>query len=168
MDKKVIIINGTGGSGKDTFVENVMKISTVNIDNISTVDKVKEVAIMLGWGGDKEERSRKFLSDIKDLWSEYCDGPYYNVLERIEKTNSEIIFVHCREPEEIGKFAKYYGEQCTTLLIKRTDHQTRGNHADENVENYSYDTVIDNDSDLMALQRKAIAFYKTECKTHPS
>lgn len=43
--KKIIIINGTGGSGKDTFVNYCAQfIKTVNI---SSVDKVKEAANIL-------------------------------------------------------------------------------------------------------------------------
>jgi len=43
--KKIIIINGTGGSGKDTFVNYCSEyIKTVNI---SSVDKVKEAANIL-------------------------------------------------------------------------------------------------------------------------
>ena len=41
--------------------------------NISSVDKVKEAAkVLAGWNGEKDEKSRKFLSDLKD-------GDNYNV-----------------------------------------------------------------------------------------
>ena len=62
--KNIIIINGTGGSGKDTFVEFVSKYSKVF--NFSSVDKVKEVARVIGWSGTKSEKDRKFLSDLKN------------------------------------------------------------------------------------------------------
>ena len=56
MDKQVIIINGTGGSGKDTFVEYCSEFAKVT--NISSVDKVKEAAkILVGWNGEKDEKS---------------------------------------------------------------------------------------------------------------
>ena len=62
MDKKVIIINGTGGSGKDTFVEFCSEFK--NVMNISSVDKVKEAAsILVGWNGEKDEKSMKLLVD---------------------------------------------------------------------------------------------------------
>ena len=47
MNKKIIVINGTGGSGKDTFVEYVSKYAKVY--NFSSVDKVKEIAKLIGW-----------------------------------------------------------------------------------------------------------------------
>ena len=56
MDKQVIIINGTGGSGKDTFVEYCSEFAKVT--NISSVDKVKEAAkILVGWNGEKDENA---------------------------------------------------------------------------------------------------------------
>lgn len=42
MNKKIIVINGTGGSVKDTFVEYVSKYAKVY--NFSLVDKVKDIA----------------------------------------------------------------------------------------------------------------------------
>ena len=53
MHKQVFIINGSGGVGKDTFVEFVSdNFSTMNV---SSVDKVKEVARVVGWSGGKSE-----------------------------------------------------------------------------------------------------------------
>ncbi len=40
MKKEIIIINGTGGSGKDTFVELCSKYKKVK--NTSSIDKVKK------------------------------------------------------------------------------------------------------------------------------
>ena len=56
--KNIVIINGYGGSGKDTFVEFVSKYNKVY--NFSSVDKVKEIAKLIGWNGKKEEKDRKF------------------------------------------------------------------------------------------------------------
>lgn len=46
MKKQIVIINGTGGSGKDTFVEFCTKYG--KIMNFSSVDKVKEIAKYIG------------------------------------------------------------------------------------------------------------------------
>ena len=63
MNKQVIIINGTGGSGKDTFVRFCSEFAKVT--NISSVDKVKEAAkILVGWNGEKHEKARKLLDDL--------------------------------------------------------------------------------------------------------
>ena len=56
MDKYIVIINGTGGSGKDTFVSFVSKYNKVY--NFSSIDKVKEIAKEVGWDGGKTEKDR--------------------------------------------------------------------------------------------------------------
>ena len=56
--KKIFIINGSGGVGKDTFVELVSQFFP--IVNFSSVHKVKEIAIKIGWDGkSKTEKDRK-------------------------------------------------------------------------------------------------------------
>ena len=62
MDKKIIIINGTGGSGKDTFVEFCSKYA--NVFNFSSIDKVKEIAKIIGWTGSKSEKDRNAREDL--------------------------------------------------------------------------------------------------------
>lgn len=57
---KTVIINGTGGSGKDTFVElckeYVEKMDNYYIYNRSSVDKIKEAAVIVGWDGSKNRK----------------------------------------------------------------------------------------------------------------
>lgn len=54
--KKIIVINGAGTSGKDTFVKLVSKYAKTI--NYSSVDFVKEVARFAGWNGQKDEKGR--------------------------------------------------------------------------------------------------------------
>ena len=67
--KKVFIINGAAGVGKDTFVEiakyKIFIKTGLPTYNISSVDNVKTAAKILGWDGEKDARGRKFLSDLK-------------------------------------------------------------------------------------------------------
>ena len=56
MKKEVVVINGTGGSGKDTFISKVSKYA--KIYNFSSIDKVKEIATLVGWNGTKTEKDR--------------------------------------------------------------------------------------------------------------
>ena len=71
----VIIINGKGGVGKDTFIQLCQNYSD-DIVNISSVDFVKEVAHFCGWQGEKDVSARKFLSDIKDALTNWKDIPF--------------------------------------------------------------------------------------------
>ena len=103
MDKQVIIINGTGGSGKDTFVEYCSEFAKVT--NISSVDKVKEAAkILVGWNGEKDEKSRKLLVDLKKISIDYNDAPFKYIQKKYKEfimRNSKYLFIHIREIDEI-------------------------------------------------------------------
>ena len=75
MEKTVIVINGAGGVGKDTLCEFAEK--HFRVMNISSITPIKEIAAMCGWGGEKTDKARKFLSDLKALSIEYNDFPIY-------------------------------------------------------------------------------------------
>lgn len=159
MTKQVFIINGNAGVGKDTFVEFVAdSFSTMNV---SSVDKIKEIARMVGWSGGKTEKDRKFLSDLKLLCTDYNDMPLNSMKEKYEEfiNNNDLnfLFLHIREPKEIEKARMIFDAK--TILIKRDSvkHIT-SNMADANVYNYNYDIVINNDSTLEELKEKADCF----------
>ena len=162
LEKRKVIINGSGGVGKDTFVDFCRIYAKVT--NISSVDKIKEAAKILGWDGGKTEDARKFLSDLKILSTEYNNYPYQYVADSIKEfesnKSSRVMFIHVREPEEIDKLKKEFG--CITLLIRNINKDIiTSNMADANINNYEYDYVVDNDLDLSALKDKAIKFITT-------
>ncbi len=173
MHKQIFIINGSGGVGKDTFVDlvtielNDMVKKFHTVINFSSVDKVKEIAKEIGWNGKKNEKDRKFLSDLKILTSQYCDMPFQSMKEKVNEFKADkdkiLMFLHIREPEEIARSAKAFNAK--TILIRRNSvkHIT-SNMADENVFNYNYDFVIDNDGTIEELKDKAKAFIKEICE----
>lgn len=157
MKKTIVVINGTGGSGKDTFVEFASKYG--KITNFSSVDKVKEIAKLIGWDGGKTEKDRKFLSDLKRLTTEYNDMAFNSIKEAVEnfkKSDNEIMFIHIREPEEIKRAVETFNAK--SLLIKRAglDNIT-SNYSDASVENYNYDYIIHNTT-LEELENEAKKF----------
>ena len=160
---KVIMINGNGGVGKDTFVELCKEVnSTVN--NISTVSFVKEIAKLCGWDGTKTPENRKFLSDLKDMLEEWGNVPNKKVEEYIEylnkAENQQILFVHAREPKNIQYYKDKYN--AITVLIKNDRvEQVTSNHADMGVYDFTYDYIIDNNGDLEQLKESAKTFMKT-------
>ncbi len=171
MKKQVFIINGSGGVGKDAFVALVSKASIYPVMNFSSVDKVKEIAKIIGWDGGKTEKDRKFLSDLKLLCTDYNNMPFDSMNEKVRefaKSNAAMLFLHIREPEEIEKAKTAFNAK--TILVKRDsiEHIT-SNMADSNVFNYQYDIVVDNDSDLAGFEEKATEFVndfiKDEIKT---
>jgi len=159
MEKRIIIINGTGGAGKDTFVSFCSEIEKVL--NVSTVDKVKEAAkILVGWNGEKDEISRKLLVDLKQLSIAYNDAPTKYIVkmsEEFKNSDDKIMFVHIREAEEIEKAKKLLNAK--TLLI--TNPRVKlivSNDSDGKVNEYKYDYYIENDGTLEDLKEKAKKF----------
>jgi len=159
--KKIVVINGPGGSGKDIVIDYAMEIlKETLLDRCSSVDQVKKLAKLFGWDGQKDDKSRKLLSDLKDMWTEYNDGPFKYIQSRFESTDSNLLFVHVREPSEIEKIVKSYGDSVATLLIRRPDMENFNNHADIEVENYNYDYIIENNGSLDDLRGNVRIFLK--------
>lgn len=156
---KVFIINGAPGSGKTTFEEFVQgEYSDCAI--ISTVDYVKTVAKFVGWDGTKTLKNRKFLSDLKDLLTEWEDIPFINTIERCkeyENTNY-IVFIDCREPDEIERLCIALDAQSIVIRRDEAERIMTSNHADANVLDYYYDIIIDNNGTLNDLKDAAKTF----------
>lgn len=157
MKKKIVVINGTGGCGKDTFVSFCSKYC--NVYNFSSIDKIREIAKMMGYDGGKTEKDRKFLADLKVLAKEYNDLPYNCIKDAINIFNdneSDMMFIHTREPEEIGRIVKEFN--ALSVLIKRKNYELiTSNSSDANVENYDYDYIFENDT-LEKLEEDAKKF----------
>lgn len=131
------------------------------VDIISTIDPVKEIATNIGWDGKKDVKSRKFLSDLKDALTEWKDLPHQWCITKIEELsyNTDLLFIDCREPQEIQRFVDEYG--ALTMIVQRGEYTPIGNHADDNVDNYQYDIVIDNNRGLEELLQEATIFVET-------
>ena len=159
MNKQVIIINGTGGSGKDTFVKFCSEFAKVT--NISSVDKVKEAAkILVGWNGEKNEKARKLLVDLKQLSIKYNNYPTKYIEEQFKmfkKNDSEYLFIHIREIEEIKKIKKLLNAK-TLLIVNPRVKLITSNSSDANVYKYNYDYKIENSGSLKDLKQKAKEF----------
>lgn len=161
---EVVIINGFAGVGKSSFVQFCKEERQKNQDvfELSTIDSIKKIAKSIGWNGEKTRRDRKFLSDLKDLLSRYNDYPHQLILNQIfeikelsYKPENLIIFVHCREPEEIMRFKLELGAK--TLLIRRADAEkvNQVNHADNGVFDFEYDCTILNNGAIDELRKDA-------------
>ena len=152
MRQLIVIINGKGGAGKDTCINEISNYYTTV--NVSSITPIKEAAKMLGWLGDKELKSRKFLSDLKLLSMGYNDYPMAYILSKIsefKQSDDWLMFIHMREPGEINKLVDRLSQDpdvlYTTLLIDRpilNDHMY-GNKADDEVFNYGYEFTFVND-----------------------
>lgn len=158
---KIYVLNGSGGCGKDTFVDLCMECADAIIWHISTITPIKEAAELLGWQGKKDEKSRKFLSDLKDLCTKAFDTSYNyieNQIYRAEQWGIDYIFIDCREPKEIERICKTFNAKSIYIDASKRNPIITSNHADAEVMNYNYDFYIDNNDTLKELKEKAKEF----------
>ena len=160
--KYVIIVNGKPESGKTTF-ENFCK-DCIDINEygwphiVSSIDPIKEVYKQLGWNGNKGDKERKHLSDLKKIWIESCNGPTQYIVDyvmRLKDDGDSFIFTDVREESEIIKLKDVLDAlsvldiKCETVLIERQQIGgiEHGNKSDDNAgQNKSlYTTTIRND-----------------------
>lgn len=157
MRKTTVVINGAGGVGKDTLCD--MAAKHFRVKNISSITPIKEIASLCGWDGTKDNKARKFLSDLKKICVEYNDYPTVWAKRQYDSfllSDEEIMFVHIREPEEISKFVKATEGEAKTLLVRggaRMSGEKYGNASDDCVEEYEYDYYFMNDSTLDEAER---------------
>ena len=157
MKKITVVINGAGGVGKDTICDLTAKHFRVR--NISTITPIKDIAKHCGWDGRKDDKSRKFLADLKALCVAYNDLPTNWAMREYEDfltTDEQILFVHIRESEEIKKFVDSTGGAARTLLIRGGARMTKsvyGNRSDDDVEKYDYDYYFVNDKSIEESER---------------
>ncbi len=160
--KQIIVINGSGGAGKDTLCD--FAAEEFRVRNVSSITPIKNIAAQVGWEGGKEDRDRKFLADLKQLVTEYNDFPNEYLLAQSREflqSDEELMFVHIREPEQITHFVGTAGVRVVTLLIRRdTNKEQFGNPADDNVENYAYNLIYRNDLPLDQAGADFISFLK--------
>lgn len=163
---KVVIVNGKPGAGKTTFETMCLGLGKAKCYICSSIDYIKDIARTCGWDGEKSPENRKFLSDLKDLLTTWNDIPMKKIHERIEYIQAAfsdnedllddvIIFVDVREPNEIQRIKDYYG--AATLLVTRdeADRIPSNNHADNDVYNFEYDIIIENNGSLDDLYKSA-------------
>lgn len=149
-NKLVVVINGKGGVGKDTLCDALGEI--YRVVNVSAITPIKEIASLHGWNGEKDLRSRRFLAELKRVFAEYNDLPNRYLVSQYEEfleSDGEVLCVHIREKDQIQRFVSAVTTPCITLLVRRElGGQTYGNDADDDVENYPYDYIFDNNGPL--------------------
>lgn len=152
----IYVVNGFPSSGKTTFELNMINELFGHGCMISSVDCIKEILVSCGWDGEKTDRSRRALSELKQLLQDFNGYPYVETCNRViaarkrfqeEGLSDEeyVIFIDCREPDTILKFCNFF--KCKSILIRRQNDYIHkyGNKSDDNILNYDYDIVIHND-----------------------
>lgn len=159
--KKVIIINGPAGVGKDEFINQVRNAGEalqLPVFSFSSVDRVKEAAIALGWDGIKTPETRQLLQDLKQISIQRLnDGPTRYLLEQIANVEHGLIFLHIREPQEIEKIMHFLPETLR-MHVDRPGIERLVNGADDVTRDTQYDFELNNDGTLEDLYLMAVEF----------
>ena len=160
MKKRIYILNGMGGCGKDTFAKFLGELC--GVFKYSSVDRVKQIAYECGWNGGKTEKDRKFLSDLKCLLSEYNDLPFDDVTARtmdfMFDEKSDVMLIDIREPAEIERAVVAYNAKSILIKNDRVPFIS-SNMADAGVYNYEYDYTIENNGTLEEFRETVHDFY---------
>lgn len=176
---KLIVINGSGGHGKDTLIKmiEVMSDNTNNIMvvNYSTVDPIRNW-LKYVWGlTDKTNEWRCLMSDINDTLNKYGELPIKETINCIKNFTQKahisicpgfqlLLFIHCREPDRIQKildecrcFTDYQG----SVFVIRPDEEAPDCPKDKfiNITKMKYDHNIIASS-LEELKVEADKFYR--------
>ncbi len=164
MEKQIFILNGAPYAGKDTFANLLNEI--IPTKHISSIDPVKSAARQLGWNGEKDLDSRKFLSEFKQFVNEhstyiwdYLDG---EVAKFRGRETEQVLLIDIREIEEIQLAVKRYNAK--TIFIDRGIEEkiTVGNPSDEvalDKDAYHYDHIIDNFVRTLDDLRKSVKVF---------
>ena len=172
----VFVINGYLGSGKDTFVSMVSKFweewkfkygfPESKVINISTIDYLKDIfKEQFNWDGSKTPEVRLALATVHQALAKWNDIPFVLTSKKIKENHSKgnIVFVHCREPENIFKYSCAF--RAPAIFIKNENakkavlyNSKNFSNADKDVENYKYSIYIDNNGTFEDLEKQAQNF----------
>ncbi len=168
--KLIIVINGKGGCGKDTLVG--FAKDEFSVWNISSIDPIKKIASQFGYKEEKkDEKSRKFLSDLKKIFVDWDDIPVKYLMEKVKEfldSDSHIMFVHIRERDEILKFHRLCDKlEFKDLIVKNlfitnpfTDNKRYGNNSDDDITSEGYDFIYENSKPLHMAKYDFLLFFE--------
>lgn len=125
MNKYIVIINGLGGVGKSEFISQCKRYCKEAdipawVFELSVVDGVKEAARSIGWNGQKSEKDRQFLSDLKKALAKWNNIPLQYLYQEVEdafikaeinQKENAVIFINSRELPDIKEIEKKYSNE---------------------------------------------------------
>jgi SpoVK/Ycf46/Vps4 family AAA+-type ATPase len=121
-DKKIILLAGPAGVGKDTLADNLIIGAGGNIKTakFAYADSIKEIATMMGWNGVKDEQGRNLLQKIGDMMNEINSDTIVDLLiNKIEKNATKaklIVITDARYDKEVTRIKEYFNEAEVEVL----------------------------------------------------
>ena len=146
--KKIAIINGSGGSGKDLFIDLATRhLDIGSVFNFSSIDPIKDILKQNGWDGiDKSDAWRLKMVNLKKELIARDDTPTRYLIDKINSVKKGVVFVHIREPDEIHKLKTRIPE-LYTIHMERPQAKVPENEVDQGTAQYPYDLYLINSGD---------------------
>ncbi len=157
--KTIIIINGPGGCGKNTFIK-ICRLYLQNTDygnvySYSSIFPIKKYMVKNGmWDGksEKTEEVRKQMAGLKKQLISDGDKPLKYLFGCANKVNAGLVFFHIREASEIEKvvksFKQKYNQNVYTIHLYRSSPTLKNFNSgvdliSQTMEYKNYDYFID-------------------------
>lgn len=169
----LVIINGYGGAGKDTFVEMCRNYATENnlsvpVYNTHHSDLAKIALKVMGWNGEKDFSSREVLKKLTS-YGDRTGKTMTHITAMLEMLASDmgdedkaIIFYHAREHafiESLTERAERMRIPTTRLLIKR-EGKNEEPLAWYDIKDEYFDVIVHNNDSLDTLRVSAEKFMR--------
>ena len=176
MGKKIIVIAGKAGSGKDTFTgilrKKLMEKLHTYISTIAFADHIKFICKRYGnWDGNKDEFGRSLLQNVGTdithnlLYPEYWADMVVNTIRIMSSYMSEyIIITDLRYKHEEHVIRTNFGESNVTTIRIDSNRKSELNdeqkkHSSESeLNNHLFDFYVNNIGSIDDLEEYADAF----------
>ena len=155
----MVILSGKAGAGKDTCGEYLVSLG---YKRYAFADELKEIARLMGWNGEKDEKGRTFLQELGSVGRNYDPDMWIKpVIEKMKREKPErIVITDCRFKNEFDaliKFAEEHGYEVIPILVKRARAGLPGN-LDEHPREKEFENfpsiVLNNDGTKGELYRQ--------------
>lgn len=168
--KKILfLVNAKARHGKDTLADGLVRItSEIRGDGITFIKKsyakkLKDIATLLGWNGEKDDPGRALLQDIGTGARRYDNNVWVNLLLRELETGylehgafpPFVVISDCRYVNEIN-FAREWGErngyEVHAVRVVRPDfdnglsEEARAHSSETALDDYPFDFILVNDA----------------------
>jgi len=158
----IVILNGFPGSGKDEFIN--VAGEEYKCHHHSTIEACKDICWNLYWDGEKDDKSRRMLSELKKWYIEYFDGVFKDFVADVKWAGNvnrpDFFFVVSREGEEINRIKEWCKEndhKCVYVFMDRGTERNFGNESDDNVlENATPNIYFGNNGDIDKLREDCL------------
>ena len=177
--KKVILISGKSGSGKDTFAKFLREILEERNERVLTIhfaDMVKEYArLYYGWDGQKDIGGRQLLqqmgtNEVRSAFKNYWADLVAQFIKATEDDWDYALIPDLRFLNELKRVKKFNKKKCVSVRVRRyTDdgeiwenplltEEQKEHPSETDLDDYLLDWYVDNIGPFEGMKDSAHEF----------